>query len=43
MWLVGGERQKIERSEKSEAAEQWRRAKAQALTTFCETKKVWNV
>ena len=40
MWLVGGERQRIERSEKTEVAEHWRRAEAQALTALCETKKV---
>ena len=40
MWPVGGKRQRIERSEKAEVAEHWRRAKAQALTALCETKKV---
>ena len=29
-----------ERSEKTEVAEHWRRAEAQALTALCETKKV---
>ena len=41
VWPVGGERQSIERSEKAEVVEHWRRAEAQALTALCETKKVW--
>ena len=40
MWPVGGERQRIGRSEKAKATEQWRRAEAQALTALCKTKKV---
>ena len=39
MWPVGGDRQRIGRSEKAEATEQWRRAEAQALTALCKTKK----